>query len=192
MKIIVAPRDEREYHSWEDLASPAAVVREQCNTYSSDKLSLEAYDGDIGAGADFPIVVLRILEIGGLILLGIPAVHKKIRETLAEWRKIKQNLDKFLSWLAPKRPIHAYSIEISLLYALEHLSKTVKVEDLELVRADEILGVCGYPEPSFENSELAYFEFQFRDSYSFMHILILDWNLNVVVEASLPLHPAMR
>ena len=191
MRILVAPKDEAEYHTWEDLLSPAAVIRDQCQVYESE-LSIEASDGDIGAGADYPVVILRILEIGGFVLLGIPAVHKRIRETLGEWRKIKENLDKFMAWLSPQRRVHAYSIEIALLSALEHLSRKVDVEELELVRADEILGVSGYPEPSFENSELVYFEFHFIEPGARRHIIIMDWQLNMLLTHVLPLHPAIR
>ena len=191
MRILVAPKDEAEYHTWGDITSPAAVIRKQCQLYKSE-LYLEAFDGNIGAGADYPVVILRILEIGGLILLGVPAMHKKIRETLSEWCKIKKNIDKFIAWLSPQRRVYAYSIEIALLTALEHLSRTLNVEELELVKADEILGVSGNLEPSFENSELVYFEFHFLEPGARRHIVILDWHLNVLHTLVLPLHPAMR
>ena len=191
MRILVAPKDEAEYHTWEDIASTATIIREQCQEFKSD-LDLETSDGDIGAGADYPVVILRILEIGGLILLGVPAVHKKIRETLGEWRKIKENVDKFIAWLSPQRRVYAYSIEIALLTALEHLSRTVSVEELKLVRADEIFGVSGYAEPSFENSEVVYFEFHFLEPGAYRHIVIMDWHLNIILTHVLPLHPGMR
>jgi len=188
MHILVAPKNEAEYHIWNDLSSPAAVIREQCQVYEPE-VTIEVSDGDIGGGADYPVVILRILEIGGFILLVIPAVHKKIRETIGEWRKIKENLDKFIEWLSPQRRVHSYSIEIALLSALAHLSRTVNVDELELVRADEILGVSGSLEPSFDNSEVVYFEFHFLEPGTRRHIVIMDWHLNVLLTHELRLHP---
>jgi len=37
MRIIVAPKDEAEYHDWEDISSPADVIRDQCQVYESVK-----------------------------------------------------------------------------------------------------------------------------------------------------------
>ena len=101
LEIIVPEFGEVDDSDW-------AFVQEQ--TIQHYSRLLEAYPGrelhgtvairDIGRGADWSVVVLVLTGV----FFAIPEAHKRIRESLEEWRRIFKELKAASSWLLGKKP----------------------------------------------------------------------------------------
>ncbi|MDY6970666.1 MAG: hypothetical protein SVR08_18730 [Spirochaetota bacterium] len=190
MRIVRVPTNEKEMHFWEEKGSEF-IHNELSNQISEidSSIKLSIKESDIGIGASWPSIIIDILEIGGLVFVGAPVIHKKVRETLSEWAKIKGHFDKLFSWLKKNKRIESQSIEVAYLKALEHLSKKTNVMDLEVIEAQEILGKSGSIEPDFENTELIYYCFKFKNSDSKLYSLIIDNHMTIKSDVDLHLDP---
>jgi len=178
MRITIIPDNEDDMHSWEDQAELLQNIEKDI-TQPDLQVNFRLKESEFGAGASWPSIILEVLEIGGFVLIGVPALHKKVRETLSEWKEIKKNLDKFMSWLSKKKSTSTKSIEIAYLAALSHLETKTEVGELELLEAQEIIGHSGYIEPKFENTETVYYSFKFRKGDEKLYAIILDGYLNI-------------
>lgn len=192
MRITIIPENEDDMHLWE--AQGALLLENIKKEISPPDLHLEVrlQESEFGAGASWPSIILEIAEIGGLVLIGVPALHKKVRETLSEWKEIKKNLDKFISWLSNKKRISTKSIEIAYLTTLSHLDAKTEVNELELLEAQEIIGHSGFITPKFENTETIYYSFKFRKGDEKLYAIILDGNLNIHCDVELYLNPFQK
>lgn len=138
-----------------------------------------------GCGADFPIVILRIIEIGAIAFFAIPEFRKRVSEAIQGWKNISNDISKFIGWLKEEEQISRYSIEVAFYTSLELLSSSTNVEELQLIEAKEILGHSGFEPKSFENTEISLYFFIFRENDDFLHIVCLDERLDVHINKSI-------
>ena len=157
--------------------------------YPEGKIEYHIEETDHGIGADWPTITLEVLGIAGGVFFGIPALHRKIRETITEWKQIKKTVDSFLEWLGRKERILSYSIEKAFLDALEHLESKTDILELELLEAIEIPGKSSSMDYSFKTSQLLYYLFIFREQDERIFILLFNSQLKMLFCKSASLDP---
>ena len=145
-----------------------------------------------GGGADFPIVILEIVALGSAAFFGVPKAYQKMKEAIKGWREIWSEMERFLSWLKKKEQVSRYSIEVAFLSCLARLGGRAQVDQLELIEVQEFLGSSGYVSPSFENTEVIYYLFIFRENKEKLYIMCCDERLQVHVDKMLILNPLTR
>ena len=192
MRITIIPENEDDMHSWEEQGSLLLENISKDISESALHVEFRLQDSEFGAGASWPSIILEVVEIGGLVLIGVPALHKKVRETLSEWKEIKKNVDNLISWLSNKKTISTKSIEIAYLAALSHLEAKTDVNELELLEAQEIVGHSGFITPKFENTQTLYYSFKFRKGDEKLYAIILDGYLNIHNDVELYLDPFQK
>lgn len=192
MRITIIPDNEDDMHAWEEQGALLLENIEKDISHSDPHVEFRLKKSEFGAGASWPSIVLEVVEIGGLVLIGVPALHKKVRETLSEWNEIKRNIEKFISWLSNKKTISTKSIEIAYLAALSHLEGKTDVNELELLEAQEIIGHSGFIKPEFENTQTIYYSFKFRKGDEKLYAIILDAYLNIHNDVELYLDPFQK
>ena len=152
-------------------------------------LQFELRDGAQGAGADWPVIILEVMALGSSLFFGLPKIYSKIGKAVEGWKQIWSDMQRFIEWLTKKERIVKYSIEIAFYCSLARLSKRRDVRDIELVQAQEILGQSGSVSPTFENTEISYYLFLFREGNIALHIMCMDQTLKTHVDQSLALAP---
>jgi len=113
---------------------------------------------NIGRGADWHVLSLTILSTATGLFFAIPAVHKKVRESLEEWRRIYNEFSRLFNWLAFSSPVF-YPDDYLFLVALLKLDEDTEASELEY------LGCHPIPEdnPSLEGLEAMIFNFKDSD-----------------------------
>jgi hypothetical protein len=192
MRITIVPDNEDEMHTWEEQGPLLLDNIKRDIAPSAQYVKFRLEESEFGIGASWPSIILEIVEIGGLVFIGIPALHKKVRETLSEWKEINKNIDKFVSWLSNKKTISTKSIEVAYLAALTHLDAKTDVNELELLEAQEIIGHSGFITPKFENTQTIYYSFKFRKGDEKLYAIILDGYLNIHNYVELYLDPFQK
>ncbi|MCH8126733.1 hypothetical protein IIC38_12320 [candidate division KSB1 bacterium] len=155
IKVIIAPyKDPAEGLDWNE-QTPIVIYKfkEKLLSYPNGEINIKFYETDHGIGASFPTILLEIIGIASTLFFGIPTLHKKIRESLVEWKKIKEESDKFVEWLGNIIPIRSYSIEKVFLDALSHLESKANILDLKLLEVKEFFGKTSSIKPSFEKNK---------------------------------------
>ena len=99
-KLILSPfRDSAEGPDWDEQAKTIEKrLSTELNGFSPE-IRFSLRNGTEGVGADFPNIVIDILALGSAAFLGIPKLHKKIKETIKGWREIWSDVQKFIYWL---------------------------------------------------------------------------------------------
>jgi hypothetical protein len=194
IKIVLTPyKDPADGLDWHE---QTPIIKKELNeylsSYSEGKIEYNILETDHGIGADFPTITLEIIKIAGLILLGIPELHKNIRESFSEWKTIKQEVEKLFNWLGKKGSIATYSIEYAFLKALDHLEAKTKILDLELIEAKEIMGKSGSIKVSFETTELVYYLFIFKEDSERCFLVLIDSRLKIILSGVVGLDPRYR
>ena len=95
MRITIIPDNEDDMHAWAAQGESLLQNIEKDITKPDLQVNFRLKESEFGAGASWPSIILEVVEIGGFVLIGVPALHKKVRETLSEWKEIKKNLEKF-------------------------------------------------------------------------------------------------
>jgi hypothetical protein len=189
-KIVLNPfRDPAEgldFHEQVPIVHKKLI--EQLGEYPQS-LQFELFDGEQGAGASWGVIILEVMALGPSLFFGVPKVYSKIGKAVEGWKQIWADIHRFIAWLTKKERIAKYSIEIAFYCSLARLSKRRDVRDIELVQAQEILGQSGSVPPTFENTEISYYLFLFREGNSALHIMCMDHTLKVHVDQSLALAP---
>ena len=191
VKIVLTPyEDPATGVDWPE-QTPIVIKRlqELLCSYPGGEVEYRIKETNHGIGADWPTITLELLGIASVLFFAIPALHKKIRETLTEWKTIKKELDSFCEWLIGKEPVFSYSIEKAFLDALGHLESKTNILELELIEAIQIPGKSGAPVPGFETSPRLYYLFLFREDNEHAYVLLLDSESKMVVYKSLGLDP---
>lgn len=191
IKIILSPyEDPAGGVDWPE-QTPIIIneLKELISNYSEGQVEYTIEETDHGISADFPTVFLEIIKIGGWLLFAIPALHKKIRETISEWKEVKKAINNFIKWLKSEKRIISYSIEVAFLEALEYLEKKENIEilNLEMIEVREISGKSGSKESGFKTSPLLYYLFIFRENDEKAHIVLFDSMLRMILYHSLNL-----
>ena len=164
-----------------------AELAEHLNNYEAEKLEFTVERTNHGVGFD---AITATVTITGFLLFGIPAAHKKIRESLAEWKIIYSNAHKVIEYLNRKQPVEAYSQEIAFLEALAYLECKANVQELEVLEVTQLAGVKGKNvADDFAGALILYYVFMFRDEGERLIILVYDSKLNRVDQKALSLDP---
>ncbi len=192
-KIVLAPfKDPAVGGDWDEQSKGihdhlSALIKD----YPAD-VEFKLSTGVEGGGADFPIVILEIVALGSAAFFGIPKAYQKMKDTIKGWREIWSDMERFLNWLKKKERVSRYSIEVAFLSCLAGLSGRTQVDQLELIEAHEFLGSSGYVSSSFENTEVIYYLFIFRENSEKLYITCCDERLQVHVDKMLILNPLTR
>jgi hypothetical protein len=193
LTLILNPfKDPSEDGDWDNQKKKIiSRLKSRLSDYPSP-VKYELVTGVEGCGADFPIVILRIIEIGAFAFFAIPEFRKRVSEAIQGWKSISKDLSKFLRWLKEEEQISRYSIEVAFYSSLELLSARTNVEELQLIEAREIFGHSGFEQKSFENTEISLYFFIFRENDEFIHVLCLDERLEVHINKSIVIDPFTR
>lgn len=110
---------------------------------------------NIGPGADWYLISVSIASL----FFGIPKVHKLVRESLQEWRRIYDETRSLLSWLASDRTIY-YPDGHLFLIAVVELSQDPHLSDLTYLHCMRLPN----DNPDFYGIEPLLFTFRSTDS----------------------------
>lgn len=130
------PNDGRDW----DEQEPQIIecIRKSVETFPGGGVEYEIEELDIGTGADWPMILLTVLSLAGGGFFGIPSVHKKIRESIAEWRLIWTKLDHLSKWLKDRHLIMAYPVDMMFLDALHSLDQIAEADDAVVLDVAEV------------------------------------------------------
>jgi len=129
MEIVLAPyKDPANGLDWDQQTPVIKKEIEGLLDKYSKKLNYKLSETDHGKGADWPTITLVIY-----LFFTIPKFHKKIRETIAEWKLIYIEISDIIKYVADKVRILFYPKELLLLDSLIELEKNINVLELELV-----------------------------------------------------------
>jgi hypothetical protein len=189
IKTALSPfHDPAEGPDWPEQAVDATrKITEVLLSYPDGKVDFSISEGDHGIGADMPVLVLEILGIGTTLFFGIPALHKKIRETIQEWKKIVCNVERLLKWIGRGVAITSYSIEVAFYKSLTEIEQLTDVSNLTLIEAVEFKGKSDSVIEGFEYSPFAYYWFVFREGDERLFLILMDSRLKLHLRKVLPL-----
>src|ERR1044072_1156557 len=155
-------------------------VKEILAEYPEGTIEFRLTEIDHGIGAGWETITLEILSIATTIFFGAPALHKKIKDSIAGWKNIKKDVDSFVSWLKKKKEhVASYSKEVAFLEALEKLEPKTEVQELEFYGLVEIPGKNSATETTFETTGLYYYLFLFKEDDERLFILLYDSQLRL-------------
>ena len=147
--------------------------------YPEGKVEYTASDTEHGIGAGWQTITLEVLSTASTVFLGVPMLRKKVKEAVEGWKDIKADIDRFLKWLNSHERIASYSVEVAFLEALQHLDRTgqVTVAELELFDLTVIPGKTSAESAEFDNTDLFYYLFVFRENQDRAYILLYNSEL---------------
>ena len=107
---------------------------------------------NFGGGADFPAVAIELVSMAGVAFIAIPAAHKKVRETLEEWKLISENTKKLIDWVSGNSSVLSQPIEILFITASNALLKLIDKDDALFIKYHELspIGSIDYISGLFE------------------------------------------
>lgn len=134
MKYILAPyKDPASGLDWDE-QTPIIKnqIQKRFSEYEKD-IEYKIIETNHGKGADWATIALVLMNV----FFVIPASHKKIRESISEWKLIYNNICGLTNWISEKFRILFYPKELLLLDALSELEKSLDVDEIELLSIDE-------------------------------------------------------
>lgn len=151
LEILVSEFGEVDDSEWPRVQSEAIGQYSQLlQNYPAGPIDGSVAIRNIGRGADWAVVVL---VIGGLFFT-IPEAHKRVRESLEEWRRIFKELKSVSSWLFSSK--HAlYPDHYLFLVAVFFVAERAETDELTF------LGFTQLPEsnPDLANKGALLFSF---------------------------------
>ena len=160
VELIIAPyKDPSCGLDWPE-QTPEIIKRLDTTLDSYDeRVQFQLSEENIGSGADWPVIAINIAAIAGTAFFAIPASHKKIRESLEEWKLIGKNFLKLFEYISGTERVITYPIQILFLDAIENLAKQKNSENAVFLSATTL------EKPgSFEHYTGLYeFQFQIKD-----------------------------
>ncbi|HIF5828868.1 TPA: hypothetical protein ACY4P9_004723 [Vibrio parahaemolyticus] len=99
---------------------------------------------NIGRGADNPVTVVQVLSILGLVGFVIPEAHKRVRESIEEWSRIKGHFTKLHTLLSRNYRVIALPEEVLFIKAVEALLSETESNDAAFVRYETVHSVGSY------------------------------------------------
>lgn len=137
MDIIYSPFGELPDDEWKSaVAAKIAEYKSKLTTYSGPAIEYRVRETNHGRGADLTTITVSLISLGGVAFFGIPAAHKKVREAIEEWGKIKNEIGALVNWITRDKP--SLPIEILFLEAVTDLAKSENVEETEFLSVCEI------------------------------------------------------
>ncbi len=94
----------------EQTAQIVEQLKSRVESWSGDRVEYRIRETNHGFGADWPTITLQILSFGATAFFVIPAAHKKVRESIEEWRKIKANIERLIAWVSPKKKVTSFPV----------------------------------------------------------------------------------
>lgn len=151
-QLLILAFGELSDDGWrEEIAAVESRVRERIASYEGQlRLNADVSETNIGRGADWTVLAVSF----GMAAIAIPALHKKVRENIEEWKRIYRELHAFFAWiLEEKRAL--YPDDYLFLKAIETLSAQLLMEGMEFK------GVSRIPEgnPDLHGREALIFSF---------------------------------
>jgi len=134
MKYILAPyKDPASGLDWDEQTPIIKKDIQDLLADYDDTIQYEILETDHGKGADWPTIALLVLNA----FFVIPAFHKKIRETISEWKSIYENACNLTNWISEKVRILFYPNEILFLDSLAEVEQILDANEIELISIDE-------------------------------------------------------
>ncbi len=129
MEIIINPFGEPS-EDWEAKEREAvSYYLKKLETYPGGYIPANVVIKNIGRGADWHVVSLSILCGATSLFFAIPEVHKKIRESLEEWKRIYNEFQGLIKWLANISPVY-FPDHYLFLCALRILDEETEASEL--------------------------------------------------------------
>ena len=140
MEIVLSPyKDPSLGLDWpEQTPLIEAGLRARLSKWHAGSVEYQIRRTNHGLGADWPTITLALLSVAGTLFFAIPAAHKKVRESLEEWKKIKENLERLLAWVSPSEEVASYPVELLFLDATLRTASGDSTEMLEFLGVDEL------------------------------------------------------
>lgn len=137
MEIIYCPFGELPDNQYGlTVAGKIAEYESRLAAYCEGSIHYRVHETNHGRGADLLTITVSLVSFGGVAFFAIPTAHKKIREALEEWRRIKGEITALVSWISTDTP--SLPIELLFLEAVTDLAQTGDVEDVEFLSAYEM------------------------------------------------------
>jgi hypothetical protein len=130
MHLLLAPLSSQEDE--EAFATELAVYADKLNIELDGKAQIAQVN--LGLGADWIVIGLQI----SVATLLIPELHKRIRESIEECRKMHQELTSLIRSLAGERRILSLPKEVLYLTALEKVLSQNVHGDVKLVAIEDL------------------------------------------------------
>lgn len=138
MEIIYSPFGEIDDEEYKRVVD--AKIKEyesRLETFDCGPVEYSVRETNHGRGADLVTITVSLVSLAGTAFFAIPAVHKKFRETIEEWKKIGDELSSLISCVSgndhPSLPI-----EFLFLEAVNDRASSNVTESLEFLYACEI------------------------------------------------------
>jgi len=158
----------------------------------SKDFKVKLKETDHGIGADWPTITLELIGTATGLFFGIPVLHKKFRETLAEWRIILNEIGKFVFWINKNESVVSYSVELAFYDAINFLSKSENIDNFELSAVNEFIGKSGNIKDTFESAPVIYYFFAFTRNSEWLHLFLYDSRLERHFYKKVPLDPLLE
>jgi hypothetical protein len=165
MEILVNPFGEPTDDFEKEEQAAILDILDKLETYPDGHIPTEVGIKNIGRGADWSLISISILSTASFLFFAIPAAHKKVRESLEEWKRIYNEFSSLIKWLSFSCPVY-YPDHYLFLVALLKLDENTE--------ASELIFLSSHPIPE-ENPDLKDLEsiiFNFQDGELFESVAI--------------------
>jgi hypothetical protein len=114
MDVVLSPyEDPSAGLDWsEQTPSILKDLTSRIESWDGAKVEYRIRETNHGLDADWLTITLQVLSVGTTAFFVIPAAHKEVRESIEEWRKIKANIERFITWISPKKKVASYPVEL--------------------------------------------------------------------------------
>jgi hypothetical protein len=160
MEILVNPFGEPKDDFEQEEKAAIRSILDKLETYPDGHIPAEVGIKNIGRGADWHVVSISILSAASVLFFAIPAAHKKVRESLEEWKRIYNEFGRLIRWFSFSSPIY-YPEHYLFLVALLKLDEDTEASELTFLSCHAV------PEdnPSLQGLESLIFNFQDGDVF---------------------------
>lgn len=138
MEIIYSPFGELGDDEYKSVVE--AKIREYKSrlvAFDKGPVEFQVRETNHGRGADLVTVTVTLTSLAGAAFFAIPTAHKKVREALEEWGRIRDELASLIEWISGNdRP--SLPIEVLFLESVSDLAKAREVGEIEFLSACEI------------------------------------------------------
>lgn len=138
MDIIYSPFGEIDDGDYKHVVDAKIKLYEsRLESFEGGPIEYRVRETNHGRGADLVTVTVSLISLAGTAFFAIPALHKKVRETIEEWKKIREEINSLISHVSGK-DTPSLSIEVLFLEAVTDITKIGVTESLEFLSACEI------------------------------------------------------
>ncbi|MFL7010961.1 hypothetical protein [Enterovibrio norvegicus] len=109
-------------------------------------LQFAIHERNIGRGADWPVTVLEIIGFIGIASFAIPEAHKRVREALEEWSRIREYFNKCIDLLCKKDRLIALPQEVLFIKSVELLLSELNESDAVYIKHETVHSIGSHEE----------------------------------------------